>query len=124
METRAEWQRIKALFGAALERPPAERQAFLREACGPDRSLRGEVESLLRAHDSVNGIPENPESVPLAGPSSARSIGPYRLLEKIGEGGMGQVWLAEQSEPLQRRVALKLIRWGIYDQALVRRFQA
>jgi serine/threonine protein kinase len=53
-----------------------------------------------------------------------RSIGPYRLLEKIGEGGMGQVWLAEQTAPVQRRVALKLIRAGMYDDALLRRFQS
>jgi eukaryotic-like serine/threonine-protein kinase len=124
VETKQEWQKIKDLFGAALERIPAERAGFLREACGDDASVREEVESLLKAHDSVDGILERTPNLPLPGVLDIRSIGPYRLLEKIGEGGMGQVWLAEQSAPLQRRVALKLIRWGIHDDSLIRRFQA
>jgi serine/threonine protein kinase len=124
VDTKAEWQKIKDLFGAALERAPAERAAFLREACGDDASVREEVESLLKAHDSVDGMLERPPNLPLLGEVNIRSIGPYRLLEKIGEGGMGQVWLAEQSAPLQRRVALKLIRWGAHDDSLIRRFQA
>jgi non-specific serine/threonine protein kinase/serine/threonine-protein kinase len=124
VETKQEWQRIKALFGAALERTPAERAGFLREACGEDESVREEVESLLRAHDSVGGMLEHSPNPPLPVAVKTRSIGPYRLLEKIGEGGMGQVWLAEQSAPLQRRVALKLIRWGIHENSLIRRFQA
>ena len=123
METKAEWQRIKDLFGAALERTPAERDAFLREACGSNNALREEIESLLMAHDSPVSILEKPNPL-LPGATSPRAIGPYQLVEKIGEGGMGQVWLAEQSAPLQRRVALKLIRWGMYDDALIRRFQA
>lgn len=52
------------------------------------------------------------------------SIGPYRLVKKIGEGGMGQVWLAEQTEPVRRQVALKLIKVGMYDDGVVKRFQA
>jgi len=124
VETKAEWQKIKDLFGAALERPPAERDAFLREVCGEDASVREEVESLLKAHDSVGGIFERPRNIPVPGATDIHSIGPYRLLEKIGEGGMGQVWLAEQSAPLQRHVALKLLRWGTYDDSLIRRFQA
>ncbi|HKW16471.1 MAG TPA: serine/threonine-protein kinase [Terriglobales bacterium] len=125
METKAEWQKIKDVFGAALEHSPGDREAFLRDACGSDTSLRGEVESLLKAHDSSSGVFQNSTGIPLTNNiSSNRSIGPYQLLEKIGEGGMGQVWLAEQSAPLQRRVALKLIRWGMYDEALLHRFQA
>ncbi len=56
--------------------------------------------------------------------ASARSIGPYRLLRKLGEGGMGQVWLAQQDKPVQRQVALKLIRVGIYDESVIQRFQS
>jgi len=123
VETQAEWQRIKDLFGAALERLPAERDAFLRDACGEDASLREEVASLLQAHDCAGGILERPPNFLLPG-AVVRTIGPYRLLEKIGEGGMGQVWLAEQATPIQRRVALKLIRGGMYDDSLIRRFQA
>jgi eukaryotic-like serine/threonine-protein kinase len=124
VETKAEWQRIKDLFGAALERTPAERDAFLREACGEDAPVREEVESLLKAHDSVAGMLERPLNLPLPGEVNLRHIGSYRLLQKLGEGGMGQVWLAEQSAPLQRHVALKLIRWGTYDDSLIHRFQA
>jgi eukaryotic-like serine/threonine-protein kinase len=124
VETKQEWQKVKDLFGAALERTPAERAAFLQEACGEDASVRGEVESLLRAHESVGEMLERPANLPLPESISNRSIGPYRLLKKLGEGGMGQVWLAEQSAPLQRQVALKLIRWGTYDDSLIHRFQA
>jgi serine/threonine protein kinase len=124
VETKEEWQRIKDLFGAALERTPAERDTFLREACAGDASLMEEVESLLKAHDSADGALERPPNLPLPGAMSIGSIGPYRLLEKIGEGGMGQVWLAEQSAPLQRQVALKLIRWSKFDDSLIHRFQA
>jgi serine/threonine protein kinase len=53
-----------------------------------------------------------------------KSIGPYRLVKKIGEGGMGQVWLAEQSEPVRRQVALKLIKVGMHDDGVLKRFQA
>lgn len=125
METKAEWQRIKDLFGAALEHSPSDREAFVRDACGSDSSLRAEVESLLRAHDSSSPMLQNTLNTPFAGNiASNRSIGPYQLVEKIGEGGMGQVWLANQTAPLERRVALKLIRWGMYDEALLHRFQA
>src|SRR6202007_2195898 len=55
---------------------------------------------------------------------AARSIGPYRLIRKLGEGGFGQVWLAEQISPLRRQVALKLIRTGMYDDAVLKRFQS
>jgi eukaryotic-like serine/threonine-protein kinase len=65
VETKAEWQRIKDLFGAALERTPAERDAFLREACDEDAPVREEVESLLKAHDSVGGMLERPLNLPL-----------------------------------------------------------
>ena len=121
METKREWERIKELFGAALERDPRERAAFLSQACGQDVTLREEVESLLQAHDSTDPLLEEPLGIENG---AVRSIGPYRLLRKIGEGGMGQVWLAEQTAPLHRQVALKLIRWGMYDDTLLRRFQA
>jgi len=59
---------------------------------------------------------------PERGGVEPRSIGPYRLIKKIGEGGMGQVWLAQQSAPLERKVALKLIRVGMYDDDVLKRF--
>lgn len=124
METKAQWTRIKEVFGAAIEREPGERSAFLREACAGDLMLLQEVESLLEAHDAVSPIPESPWKVPPAAQLKIRSIGPYQLVRKIGEGGMGQVWLAEQAAPLHRKVALKLIRLGTYDDTLLHRFQS
>jgi eukaryotic-like serine/threonine-protein kinase len=124
LETKEQWKRLKDLFGAALERDPGERDAFLREACGPDTALRDEVLSLLKAHDESSDFLQNPLQIPEIAQNVVRTIGPYKLISRIGEGGMGQVWLAEQTSPIQRRVALKLIRWGMYDDALLRRFQA
>jgi len=124
VETKEEWQRIKELFGAALERDPSQRAAFLHEACGQDVSLQQEIESLLAAHDATGNLLQAPFGIPSLENAQPRLIGPYQLLTKIGEGGMGQVWLAEQTAPLQRRVALKLIRWGMYDDTLLHRFQA
>lgn len=125
MEQTGQWEKVKELFDAALRRKPEDRAEFLAHACGPDVSLCEEIESLLSAYErsdalSLPAIPETefPEPQPL------ESIGPYRLIRKIGEGGMGQVWLAEQLEPIQRQVALKLIRSGVFDDSLLRRFQA
>lgn len=121
----AQWEKIKEIFGAALELEPGRRGDFLRDACGSDQALLTEVESLLAAHASSNDLSGNvwqsqfPEEE--QGP---RSIGPYQLLRKIGAGGMGQVWLAAQTAPVRRQVAIKLIRTGIYDDSLLQRFQA
>ncbi|HXY13131.1 MAG TPA: serine/threonine-protein kinase [Terriglobales bacterium] len=124
METKQEWEKIKELFGAALERDPSERAAFLQQACGTDLSLRQEVESLIKAHESSSNLWQYPLPPQPSENTENRFIGPYQLLQKIGEGGMGQVWLAQQTAPLQRQVALKLIRWGMYDDTLLHRFQA
>jgi eukaryotic-like serine/threonine-protein kinase len=124
VDTKQEWGRIKELFGAALERDPGQRAAFLDEACGQNVSLRKEIESLLHAHDTDGALLEHPLDIHAFENTQVRSIGPYQLLNKIGEGGMGQVWLAQQTAPLQRQVALKLIRWGMYDNTLLHRFLA
>jgi serine/threonine protein kinase len=124
VETEQAWDKIKELFGAALERDPSERAAFLDAACGEDISLRQEVESLIKAHESSGDAWRHPLQQQFQDNVEGRFIGPYQLVKKIGEGGMGQVWLAEQSAPLKRGVALKLIRWGMYDDTLLHRFQA
>jgi len=121
----AQWQRIKEILGAALDHEPQERSAFLDEACLQDRELRVEVESLLAAHAEAGALSENPWVTTPADPGGEpQSIGPYRLIHQLGVGGMGEVWLAEQAEPVRRRVALKLIKAGMFDAAIIQRFQA
>jgi serine/threonine protein kinase len=124
VETKQDWGRIKELFGAALGRDPSDRAGFLQAACGTDVSLRQEVESLINAHESGSNLWQHPFRLQSSENAQGRFIGPYQLLKNIGEGGMGQVWLARQTAPLQREVALKLIRWGMYDDTLLHRFEA
>jgi serine/threonine protein kinase len=125
MEQAKHWEKIKELFGTALEKEPGQRGAFLRDACGHDEALRAEVESLLAEYDKADGLSEHlwPDQTLENGPCP-ESIGPYRLVKKIGEGGMGQVWLAEQTAPVRRQVALKLIKAGLYDPRVLQRFQS
>ena len=127
METREQWSKIKEIVGAALEREPSERGSFLDQLCAGDGQVRAEVESLLAAHAEAGSVffSEHPESNAMSDATSgARTIGPYQLIRELGTGGMGQVWLAEQTEPVRRRVALKLIRAGMYDATTAQRFQA
>jgi eukaryotic-like serine/threonine-protein kinase len=125
VEKQEQWRKVKEIVGYALERKPEERNAFLDEACARDKELRSEVESLLAAHADAGGLSENPWGTTVADAGGeSQTIGPYRLVRRLGVGGMGQVWLAEQTEPVRRRVALKLIKAGMYDAAVVRRFQA
>jgi serine/threonine protein kinase len=120
------------LFIAALKKPhPAERAAFLAEACAGDADLRRQVEALLREHDQLGSFLEAPpralvttgEDSPLGkGPGTV--IGPYKLLEQIGEGGFGVVFLAEQQQPVRRKVALKVLKPGMDTRQVVARFEA
>jgi non-specific serine/threonine protein kinase/serine/threonine-protein kinase len=125
VEKPEQWEKIKEIVGAALEQERNRRPAFLDEACAHNQALRAEVESLLSAHAESDGLSEHPWASQLAGSDDGfKSIGPYRLIQKLGEGGMGQVWLAEQTEPVRRQVALKLIKAGIFDPSLLERFQS
>src|SRR5215467_9592306 len=125
MQSPDQWRRIKEIVAAAVERPPNERQAYVNQVCQGDDTIRTEVESLLSAYETSLGLsgPEWTNQLVEAARIS-KSIGPYRLIHKLGEGGMGQVWLAEQTAPVRRQVALKLIKAGMYDAAVVQRFQA
>jgi serine/threonine protein kinase/tetratricopeptide (TPR) repeat protein len=123
--TRDSWDRIKEIVGTALDLEPARRAAYLEEACARDEALRAEVESLIEAHGQAQAL-----SQPALSDSAARqrpgawSIGPYRVVEKLGEGGMGEVWLAEQTGPVRRQVALKVIKAGMDTKQITARFEA
>ena len=121
----------RELFIAALQiEDPAGRVAYLDKACGDDAELPQRVESLLAAFGKAGSFLQKPAvdaavttDEPLReGPSS--QIGPYKLLEQIGEGGMGVVFMAEQTRPVQRRVALKIIKAGMDTRQVVARFEA
>ena len=124
MENLRQWQRVKEIVGSAVERPPAERSAYLDSACSHDSELRKEVESLLAAYQDSDRLSEAPWQIEApTGGVETLVIGPYHLLKKLGVGGMGQVWLAQQSEPVSRQVALKLIKAGMYDASTAQRFK-
>jgi serine/threonine protein kinase len=123
---------VEAIFSAALaKRSPEGRAAYLDEACGGDPELRRRVEQLLEAHASLGTFLEGaaPDSAatsdgPPAHESPGTVIGPYKLLQPIGEGGMGTVYMAEQSEPVRRVVALKVIKPGMDTRRVIARFEA
>jgi serine/threonine protein kinase/WD40 repeat protein len=122
----------ESLFAAALNKPTAdERRAYLDEACAGDVRLRQRLEQLLAADEHSRGILDRGEdAATLLGahrpepPLAARQVfsGRFRLRQKLGEGSMGEVWLADQAEPMQRQVALKVIRLGLCSDRLLARF--
>ncbi len=120
--------RIKRLFTEALAMPPAEREAWLRAECAGSATLCDKVMRMLKTHDDDTGFLEIPPislNESMAPTEEApESIGAYRILHQIGEGGMGVVYLAEQSQPIRRRVALKLIKLGMDTKSVVARFNA
>jgi non-specific serine/threonine protein kinase/serine/threonine-protein kinase len=122
---------LQLIFAQALELDsPADRARYVVEACGDDAALRGEVESLLQAFVRSGNFLENPmfSTVTLDETPSpedlGEAIGPYKLLEKIGEGGMGVVYMAEQMHPVHRKVALKIIKPGMDSRQVIARFEA
>jgi eukaryotic-like serine/threonine-protein kinase len=120
-------EHVAALFEAALSLDPGRRSAFLDCACGDKGSLRQEVEELLDADAAAGSFLRHPVfDLPTSDDSHAsqRTIGPYTLLEVIGQGGMGEVWLAEQRQPVRRRVAIKLIKVGMDTKEVVARFES
>ncbi len=136
---------LMSIFSEAVElATPEDRAAYLDDACGADRELRCRVEALVQAHERAGNFlrgkssaakleatgeftpsPQDDEretAVLAEGPGTM--IGPYKLLEQIGEGGMGLVYVAEQSQPIKRRVALKIIKPGMDSRQIIARFEA
>ena len=124
----------EAIFFAALEKNSSEeRAAYLAEACGENSDLRRRVEQMLVAHPQVgdfmatgsfSGEAKPAANEPPRNLAGTVIAGRYKLLEKIGEGGMGEVWVADQLEPIKRRVALKLIKRGMDSRSVLARFEA
>src|SRR5262245_31784099 len=124
---------LQTLFNEALEREdPAERARFLDEACATNAALREQVEKLLQADADAGGffaqpLKESPAPDPGTTPLAEKpgvKIGRYKLLQQIGEGGCGVVYMAEQEEPVRRRVALKVIKLGMDTKQVIARFEA
>ncbi len=115
---------LEALFEACRNREPgAERQAYLDGACGDDAELRSRVEALLASHDEATGFLEDP-AVSVSREEPGARIGNYKLLQEIGEGGMGVVYMAEQEKPVRRMVAVKVIKLGMDTKQVIARFEA
>jgi len=124
-------EQAKAIFLEALDKhAPEHWPAFLEQACAGDAALRADVEELLRARAEIGSFHEQPrislgETVDqLTTEHPGTVIGPYKLLQQIGEGGMGTVFMAEQTHPVQRKVALKLIKPGMDSRQIIARFEA
>jgi serine/threonine protein kinase/Tfp pilus assembly protein PilF len=122
--------RAKEIFVAALKLAPDQWPAYLNEACGGDEALCDRVQNLLVAHRDAGSFLQPAGAGLLAtmdDPATERPgtvIGPYKLLQQIGEGGMGVVYLAEQEQPIRRRVALKIIKPGMDSAQVIARFDA
>src|SRR5262245_52364394 len=132
---------VKRIFGSAADLPLDQRAAYLADACAGDAILRARVEQLLRALDSGAEFLADPTRPPDSAPTNGRieeappepsplregpgtTIGRYRLLQQIGEGGFGVVFMAEQREPVIRKVALKIIKLGMDTRQVIGRFEA
>lgn len=123
-------RQVEQLYHAALEISPSERDTFLEKACSGDERLLQDVQSLIHHDEQAQSFLESPPVEVIANASSTAGLEPgllfehnFRLVRKLGEGGMGQVWLTEQTSPVRRQVALKLIKSGMYDAAVIQRFQ-
>ena len=126
----------ETIFSTALHCAPAELAPYLDEACAGQPALRQRIEELLKAQPEIEEFMENPPAVGTPGDSQTirlalppeerpgTRIGRYKLLQKIGEGGCGVVYMAEQEEPVRRRVALKVIKLGMDTKSVIARFEA
>ncbi|MFN2622812.1 MAG: protein kinase [Chthoniobacterales bacterium] len=132
------------VFNAALQLPANERVGYLTETCGGDIKLHSHIAALLKAHEQAGAFLQEPADRPRASSTAGSAqqgtagrsrleppaeingdhVGPYKLLQQIGEGGCGIVYMAEQEEPVRRRVALKVIKLGMDTKQVIARFEA
>jgi serine/threonine protein kinase/tetratricopeptide (TPR) repeat protein len=118
------WGQIKELLGSALEREPAERGSFVRQACGADHALRAELEALLAAYDSGKTMEPLPSRSRDPSEDAGKKIGTYQVIRQIGVGGMGAVYLAVRADDtFNKKVAIKLVQTGIDSQEILQRFR-
>src|SRR5262245_9997964 len=130
---------LKELFLAALEVAPEVRAAWLERECAADAGLREHLRLMLAAHDAPQSLLDRPAGYPAAslpgegvGPTVDQPMaerpgtrtGPYTLLQQIGEGGMGTVFMAEQTQPVRRKVAIKVVKAGMDSRQVIARFEA
>ena len=125
----ADTGRAKSIFIDAIENyQPDQWPTFLDEACGGDCQLRTRVDDLLNAHKNLDSIPKatgsSTEDFETPDVRIGVEIGPYKLLQVIGEGGFGVVYMAEQLQPVNRRVAIKIIKPGMDSREVIARFEA
>jgi tetratricopeptide (TPR) repeat protein/serine/threonine protein kinase len=126
-----DFAKLQEVFLAAVEyHRPDDWEAYLSQACADDE-LRRQVKLLLQAHVEAGSVPgaaareeERTGAYPAAAEAPGQIIGPYKLVEQIGEGGMGSVWMAQQQEPVKRLVAVKLIKAGMDSKQVIARFEA
>jgi non-specific serine/threonine protein kinase/serine/threonine-protein kinase len=121
--TRSENRSEREIFAAVLELERQARDAFLLEIGADDADLERRVRALVVAHEG-SGLTPTDAPEPASQPPEPKTVGPYRLLERLGEGGMGVVYVAEQKEPVHRRVAIKLVKSGLNTRELVGRFHS
>jgi serine/threonine protein kinase len=131
-----DFERVRRIFMTIVEKPSSEWDARLDEACGDDAELRRPVAKLLEAHAAGEGILDQAVGTaacaagvagvnpPTSTDQPGAVIGPYKLLQQIGKGGMGTVFMAEQTQPVQRKVALKIIKPGMDSRQVLARFEA
>lgn len=124
-------KRVRSIFLAAVEdHAPEQWDEYLGQACRGEPELRQRVEVLLRGHKQPNELLDDPGAAPVApsqtsiGEGPGTLVGPYKLLEQIGEGGFGVVFMAEQQQPVRRKVALKIVKPGMDTRQVVARFEA
>lgn len=123
------WQKVREIFEAAIRCRPEDRQKLINEACGEDKSVRGEVESLLSSHDSADSFMETPAIAKVAAVieaekklDSGKRFGHYEIIKQIGAGGMGEVYLAKDTR-LERKTAIKILPGSVaHDEERMQRF--